>query len=102
MIGLREDQRVGAQLAARIVIFLNATTFQCGSGFACESAGSPTGALNDTPQSQASLLPQWRGHECHTGGWVCSIEGRWLTSAYQAASLGLASRHCRSGWRKSR
>ncbi len=61
MIGLREDQRVGAQLAARIVIFLNATTFQCGSGFACESAGSPTGALNNTPQSQASLLPQWRG-----------------------------------------
>ena len=61
MIGVREYQRVGAQLAARIVIFLNATTFQCGSGFACESAGSPTGALNDTPQSQASLLLQWRG-----------------------------------------
>ena len=31
------------------------------------------------------------------GGCVSSIEGRWLTSAYQAASCGLSTRHCRSG-----
>ena len=54
MIGLREDQQVGAQLAARIVIFLNSATFQSGSGLARESGGSQTDALNDTPQSRAS------------------------------------------------
>ncbi|ANF88697.1 hypothetical protein A7J50_5364 [Pseudomonas antarctica] len=61
MIGLREDQQVGAQLAARIVIFLNSVTFRSGSGLTRESGGSQTDVLNDTPQSRASPLPQWMG-----------------------------------------
>ena len=58
MIGLREDQQLGEQLAASIVIFLNSTTFQSGSGLAREGGGSETDALNDPPQSRASPLPQ--------------------------------------------
>ncbi|OAE12557.1 hypothetical protein AZH11_12220 [Pseudomonas simiae] len=61
MIGLREDQQVGAQLAARIVIFLNSATFQRGGGLTRESGGSQIDVLNDTPQSRASPLPQWMG-----------------------------------------
>lgn len=57
MIGLREDQQVGAQLAARIATFLNTTTVQCGSGLARDSGGSETDVLNDIPPSRASLLP---------------------------------------------
>ena len=38
MIGLREDQQVGAQLAARIVTFLNTITVQCGRFYV---AGQP-------------------------------------------------------------
>ena len=61
MIGLREDQQLGEQLAASIVIFLNSTTFQCGSGLAREGGGSETDALNDPPQSRASPLPHQVG-----------------------------------------
>ncbi|KAF2409481.1 hypothetical protein SAMN04490179_1249 [Pseudomonas antarctica] len=77
MIGLREDQQVKTQLVGKI----NALFFVV-NGLA---AGRP-------------LTTRFR----QTGGWVSSIEGRWLTSAYQSASLGLAVRQCRSGWRKSR
>ena len=79
MIGLREDQQEGAQLAARIVTFLTTTIAH---------SGKP-------PLTLAR-------RECQIGGSVCCIEGRWLTSAYQAASRGLADRQGMSGWRKSR
>jgi len=72
MIGLREDQ----QMKVSLVNFLNHTAAQCGRGLA-----PPTLGLC----------------EHQAGGWVCCIEGRWLISAYQSASLGLFVRHCRSG-----
>jgi hypothetical protein len=55
MIGLREDQ----QMKARMVNFLNNAAAHCGSWLACDSGGSETDVLNDTPPSQASQLPQW-------------------------------------------
>ena len=61
MIGLREDQQVGAHLASRIVTFLNTTTVQCGSGLARDSGGSETAVLNDIPRLRASPLPHWVG-----------------------------------------
>ncbi len=67
MIGLREDQQVGAQLAASIATFLNATTFHCGSGLAREGGGSGTEVLDDTPQSRASPLPQCIGVNVRLG-----------------------------------
>ena len=57
MIGLREDQQVGAQLAANIVIFLDSTPFHGGGGLAREGGGSQTDVLGDTPPSRASPLP---------------------------------------------
>lgn len=61
MIGLREDQQAGAQLALRIATFLNTTTVPCGSGQARDRGGSEADVLNDTPQSRASPLPQGVG-----------------------------------------
>ncbi len=98
MIGLREDQ----QIRDRLVNFLNNTTAQCGSGLARECGGSVETSVTDIPLSRASPLPQGGDGACQAGGWVCSIEGRWLISAYQAASWGVSARHCMSGWRKSR
>ena len=54
MIGLREDQQEGAQLAASIVIFLDSTPFHGGGGLAREGGGSQTDVLGDTPLSRAS------------------------------------------------
>ena len=62
MIGLREDQQVGAQLAARIATFLTTATVQCGSGRARDSGGSETDLQNEVPQTRASPLPQVRHH----------------------------------------
>ncbi len=98
MIGLREDQ----QMKARMVAFLNHTTALWGSGLARESGVSVDTCITDPPHSRASPLPQGDEGERQAGGCVCCIEGRWLTSAYQAASCGLSARHCMSGWRKSR
>ncbi len=77
MIGLREDQ----QMKASLVDYLNHIVGHCGRGKPPPTVDS--GGLQ-------------------AGGWVCCIEGRSLTSAYQAASWGLSNRHCISGWRKSR
>ena len=80
MIGLREDQQVRTQLVARINLLFPVVV----------SSGLPVmcGLATTGP-----LTARFR----QTGGWVSSIEGRWLTSAYQSASLGFAVRHCRSG-----
>ena len=61
MIGLREDQQEGAQLAASIVIFLDSSPFHGGSGLAREGGGSQTDVLDDTPLSRASSLPRLIG-----------------------------------------
>ncbi len=98
MIGLREDQ----QIRDRLVNFLNNATAQCGSGLARESGMSVRDVSTEPAHSRASPLPQGSDGACQAGGWVCSIEGRWLISAYQAASWGVSARHCMSGWRKSR
>jgi hypothetical protein len=79
--GLREDQRVGEGLVDVLMSTLQVPVNLCrrqrdGEGWRC---GKPTGRLaNKFAHAEASLRST--GTIAQTGGWVSSIDGRWLTS----------------------
>ena len=78
MSGLREERCAGAALAINIARLFS----PCWSWLACDGIG---GVIVGKPGSH-----RYRGQAADQalGGSVAWSDGRWLTSAYQAASFG--------------